>query len=196
MPFSPYEKIALFGGTFDPVHTGHLSLAQLALRECHLDRVIFVPCARSPFKDSPTLADAEQRLAMLRLALDSIRADDWAEVSRLEIDRQPPSYSWETVRHYRERFPHAQFSWILGADQWEQIDQWAESEKLRTWLHFIVVTRRGNRVAPKSGWRTSMLEFDHPASATAIREGRGRPDWLPDSVATYIREQGLYGSAH
>lgn len=185
-------KIALFGGTFDPVHRGHLELAALARETCGIDQVIFVPCARSPFKDHPTEANPKQRVEMLHLALDSIEAKDWAEVSRFEIDRSPPSYSWETVSHYRERYPQARLHWILGADQWEQIDRWAEPEKLRNWLHFIVVTRQGSTVPPRAGWRATFLPFEHPASATALREGRGDPAWLPRSVAAYCRAEGLY----
>lgn len=187
-------SIALFGGTFDPVHCGHLDLVERARTACALDRLVFVPCARSPFKSAAPVASADERCAMLDLAIGERGWSDWASVSRFEIDRPPPSYSWQTVAHFREAQPGARLFWILGADQWEQIHRWAEPEKLRHWLDFIVVTRRGSTVPSREGWRATFLEFEHPASATAIREGHAQADWLPASVARYIRKQSLYES--
>ncbi len=186
------QRLALFGGTFDPVHNGHLDLVEKAREHCRLDRVIFVPCARSPFKDSETHATSEQRFSMLELALAERGWSDWASVSRFEIDRDPPSYSWQTAKHFRDTEPDSRLNWIVGADQWEQLDRWAESEKLRQWLDFIVVTRNGSEAHPRPDWRATFLEFEHPASATAIREGRGESGWLPASVADFIQENSLY----
>lgn len=186
-------RIALFGGTFDPVHNGHLDLVALARSACSLDRAIFVPCARSPFKNVEPVASADDRCAMLDLAIEERQWSDWASVSRFEIDRPPPSYSWQTAAHFRETLPPGtRLHWIVGADQWEQIDRWAEPEKLRTWLDFIVVTRCGSHVRPRENWRAVFLEFEHPASATAIRSGTGEPDWWPQPVARYARQHGLY----
>lgn len=186
------QRIALFGGTFDPVHNGHLDLVALAKTTCQLDKVVFIPCARSPFKDNATAAEPEDRFAMLELAIAEKGWDDWASVSRFEIDREPPSYSWRTAEHFRETYPGAKLHWIVGGDQWEQIDRWAESEKLRDWLDFIVVTRSGSDTHPRPGWRATFLEFEHPSSATAIREGHAAPGWLPASVTDFIRKHGLY----
>ncbi len=187
------ETIALFGGTFDPVHRGHLDLVALARRTVGLDRVVFIPCARSPFKSDTPVAAGEQRCEMLRLALAENDWADWAEVSRFEIDRDPPSWSWRSAAHFRDAFPGAELCWILGADQWQRIECWAEPEKLRAWLRFLVVTRRGGKAHPRPGWRADFLEFEHPASSTAIREGHGEPSWLPNSVRRYGEEHGLYG---
>ncbi|MCB1232427.1 MAG: nicotinate (nicotinamide) nucleotide adenylyltransferase [Verrucomicrobiae bacterium] len=186
------QRIALFGGTFDPVHNGHLDLAKLAFEKCGLDQIVFIPCARSPFKTESTLATSEQRFQMLELAIADLDFSPNASVSRFEIDREPPSYSWQTAAHFRERCPGSRLFWILGADQWEQIDRWAEPEKLRTWLDFIVVTRHRSAVHSRHGWNATFLEFEHPASATAIREGHGGDDWLPVSVVDFIRKNRLY----
>ena len=190
------QHLALFGGTFDPVHEGHLALVETAREACRLDRVVFIPCARSPFKADSTLASAEDRYTMLSLALEERRWKDWASVSRFEIDRPPPSFSWQTADHFREAGNGSdELHWIVGADQWAQIDRWAEAERLREGLHFIVVTRQGSEVDPRPGWTATFLEFDHPASATAIREGRGLPEWLPDSVREYLESRNLYAPA-
>lgn len=190
------QRWALFGGTFDPVHEGHLALVQTARERCGLDRIIFIPCARSPFKSTPTVASPEERHSMLCLSLEEKGWQDWAEVSRFEIDRPPPSFSWQTTAHFRCTEPGVgQFCWIVGADQWAQIDRWAEPEKLRDELHFIVVTRKGTQANPRAGWQATFLEFDHPASATEIRQGRGDSDWLPRSVRDFITAHQLYRDA-
>jgi len=185
-------KLALFGGTFDPIHNGHLDLVDKARDACDLDRVVFVPCARSPFKDDHTHASSGQRCEMLWLSIAEREWSDWAEVSHFEIDREPPSYSWQTAEHFRQAFPNAELFWICGADQWEQIEKWAEPEKLRDLLHLIVVTRAGSTVESKPGWRADFLSFNHPASATAIRAGQGEPSWLPKSVRAFCKREGLY----
>ena len=187
------QRLALFGGTFDPVHHGHLDLVARAREVAKLDRVIFLPCARSPFKDVGPAAAPEARLKMLQLALDERGWGSWASVSRFELDRPPPSFSWQTTAHFRETEPpDTELFWILGADQWAAIESWAESEKLREWLHFLVVTRQGTNVQERVGWRFTILNFDHPASATAIRSGHGDPAWLPNTVRGYLEEHPIY----
>ncbi|MCL4163509.1 UNVERIFIED_CONTAM: hypothetical protein GTU68_011004, partial [Idotea baltica] len=133
------QSVAILGGSFDPVHLGHLGMAATVMEHTAIDRVIFVPCFVSPFK-SGTVASAEQRLEMLELAVrDS--GWKWASVSRFEIERPDSSYSWETAEHFAGEMPEIDLYWIVGTDQWEQLDRWAEPEKLRSLLKFIVLTR-------------------------------------------------------
>lgn len=155
-------------------------------------RLIVVPCARSPFKGASAAASADQRCRMIELAIEEIGFSGWAELSRFEVDRPPPSYTWHTASYFAGVFPDAKLTWILGADQWESIEDWAQPEILRGLLDFVVVTREGSPVQPKSGWKHRTLEFFHPASATAIREGTGDPGWLPGSVRKFCEENGLY----
>ena len=186
---SSQKKIALFGGTFDPVHNGHLDLVEKAKVECDLDRVILIPCAQSPFKTgSNTIADAEERFQMLKNAIAERGWEDWAEASRLEIDRPPPSFSWETAEHYRDFFPDAELFWILGTDQWNSIERWAEPEKLRNLLKFIVVTRNDTLVQDRPKWQEISIRFEHPASSTAIREGGADNGWIPESNQPLVSE--------
>jgi nicotinate-nucleotide adenylyltransferase len=188
------ERAALFGGSFDPVHRGHLAMATAAKEAAGLERVVFIPAARSPFK-AGTAASPAQRLAMLRIAL-AESGMPGAELSDFELGRPAPSYSWETVRHFAERFPETDWHWILGADQWEQIERWAEPEILRCSLRFLVLARRGSKVADRSGWRHLVVPFDDPASSTAIREGfAAHRGWLTPGVAAFCEGQGLYGAS-
>lgn len=185
----PPAKIALFGGTFDPVHKGHLALAEQARRLARIDQVLFIPCRQSPHKSEAPLATAEQRCTMVELALAPL---EWAALSRVEIDRDSPSFSWQTVEHFSSQSPNAELYWILGTDQWAKIDTWAEPEKLRQQLTFIVAMRNGDSIEAHPGWKHLPLPFDHPASATAIRSGNHDPAWLPEAVAEFIETHQIY----
>lgn len=183
-------RAALFGGSFDPVHRGHLAMAAAAREEIRLDRFVFVPAAVSPFK-AGTMASGPQRRAMLEIALREA-GYDWAEISDFELARHAPSYSWETAGHYAACFPNTVWYWVLGTDQWAQIERWAEPERLRQTLHFLVFARQGQEVLPRPGWRSTAIPFDHPASSSAIREDfPAHRDWLLPGVAAYWEQEVL-----
>lgn len=189
----PFRRVAIFGGSFDPVHRGHLAMATLARAVAGLEEVLFMPAAVSPFKQG-TVATAAQRFEMLGIAL-ADAAMDWAGVSDFELKRPAPSYSWETLRHFRVLEPETEWYWILGTDQWEQIDRWAEPERLREGLHFLVFTREGQIVRDRPGWRRTAIPFEHPASSTAIRaDFAAHRDWLTEGVAAYCGQERIYGS--
>lgn len=186
------RRIGILGGSFDPVHLGHLGMADAARDAAGLDSVVFVPCFVSPLKTG-THASPAQRAKMLEIALEDAGAD-WAEISTFELERPSPSYSWKTAEHFSEKRPEVDWHWIVGADQWERIEQWAEPDRLKERLRFLVVTREGGAVRPRSGWRHQTVEFFHPASSTAIRSDfDAHLDWLTPGVVRYCREEGLYG---
>ena len=188
---SSRRRSAIFGGSFDPVHRGHLAMARAALEVGGLDRVIFMPAAVSPFKKG-TVASGEQRRRMIELSLGDEEMD-WAEVSSFELNRPAPSYSWETARYFRESDPETSWFWILGTDQWEQIEKWAEPERLKTDLHFLVFSREGQIVAERPGWRHTAIPFAHPASSTAIRgDINAHRDWLTPGVEAFCEKEGIY----
>ena len=186
------QRIAIFGGSFDPVHLGHIGMAEEAHRREQLDRVIFLPCLRSPHKPDRPGATPEQRAAMIEIA---VRELPWAEVSRWEIERSPPSYSWMAAEHFHSAFPEAELYWIMGNDQWRVLERWARPDRLATLLTFIVFTR-GEQPSEKAGFHWSAVDHRHPASSTEIRERVAREedcsDMLDPGVAAYIAEHGLY----
>jgi nicotinate-nucleotide adenylyltransferase len=181
------SRLAIFGGSFDPVHRGHLAMAAAARERLALDGVIFVPCAVSPFK-SGTVASGPQRRVMLETAIAEAEMD-WAGIDDFELNRPAPSYSWRTARHFSTSRPRCEWHWILGTDQWDRIERWAEPEILRDLLHFIVFSRAGTVVRDRPGWRYTAIEFEHPASSTAIREDfTAHRDWLTPAVAKIAGE--------
>lgn len=184
----PARSICLFGGSFDPVHEGHLSIAAAAHAACDLDEVVFLPAACSPFKQGKQhfFTDA-QRMDMLRLAT---AGKSWAIVSDLDLTLPPPSWSWRLAEHYRNAEPAAKLYWLLGTDQWEELHRWGRYDYLVQQLHFIVY-HRGTAPQPREGVRSTFLSGDHPASSSAIRAAlqAGQPlpqGWLHPAVAAYI----------
>lgn len=182
-------KTCLFGGSFDPVHTGHLAIATAAQRECGLDEVVFLPAACSPFKQGQsTYFTDTQRLEMLQLAT---RELPWASVSELDLQLPPPSWSWRIAELWHTRHPETGLFWLMGTDQWEQLHRWARFDYLCKLLHFIVY-HRDTPPAPRPGVRSTFICTGlHPASATGIRHAlRHRmplpADWLHPDVSAYI----------
>ena len=191
-------RLGIYGGTFDPVHHGHLLLARDAQEQLRLDAVLFVPCGRSPLKSRKPRATAPRRLAMLRLALKG-NARFW--LTRCELDRPGPSYACDTALEIREAFPCAELFWLIGADQLASLDQWHRSDDLRRLVTFVLLPR-GETVgetAAKALPKT-VLSLPQPRrvdiSATEIRhrvKSRLPIDHLvPAPIAAYVKRHGLY----
>ena len=120
-------KLGLFGGSFDPVHLGHLLVAQAAMEELALDRLFFIPAAQSPFKPESKPAPAPIRLQLLRLAL---AGKTNCEIDEQEIRRGGVSYTIETLRDYARRFPRAELFYLIGADNAAKLNEWREAGEL------------------------------------------------------------------
>lgn len=182
-------KTCLFGGSFDPVHAGHLMIATAAQQLCGLDELVFLPAACSPFKQGQKtcFSDAE-RLHMLRLATADM---PWATVSELDLQLPPPSWSWRIAEHWHQQHPKTELYWLMGTDQWEQLHRWARYDYLCELLHFIVY-HRGEAPQLRPGVRSSFICTGmHPASSSAIRKALQTrapipTDWLPQKVADYL----------
>jgi nicotinate-nucleotide adenylyltransferase len=188
------ERIGLYGGTFDPVHLGHIHVADECRRALDLDVVRFLPCHVSPHKLGLGAAPPERRAEMLRLAVDGL---PWAVVDEFDLERPQPAYSVETAEEMRRRFPGAGLFWIMGTDQWEALPRWREPERLRELLEFAVFIR-GTRPEPRGGWRLHVVEGAHPASSTQVRAellSSGSSASLDPAVAEYIRRHRLYRPA-
>lgn len=192
-------RIALFGGTFDPVHHGHVVMACAAREALALDRVVMIPCALSPHKsDGPPPTSGKCRMDMLRIASAGY---PWMELDACELEREGVSFSWQTAEDFRERFPDARLFWILGQDQWQVLSKWDQPERLAGLVEFIVFGRSDGNPAMREGVAATFLPEVHGASATqirnALREGvvpdDGHP-WMDPGVLDYIRLRGLYGT--
>lgn len=183
-------KLGVFGGTFDPVHNGHLAIAMAALETLALDRVVFVPARRSPLKNDEPGASATDRLAMLELAT---RGEPRFEVSPLELDRPEPSYSVETLEALAGR---GTLFFLLGADAADDLDQWRDLARICELATLVIAARPGSRPSPREGIALDAPLVDisaHELRALAA-EGRSLRYLVPDAVWRYIEEHGLYAS--
>lgn len=163
------ERIGLYGGTFNPVHLGHLLVAQAAHEELQLDRIFFIPAAQSPFKPGVELAPAKVRLKMLRLAL---AGESHSEVDDQEIVRGGVSYTIDTAEAYRQRFPKARLFYLIGADHVPQLPLWRDSSQLAELVDFAIISRPGEAAveAPPPFRSHAVQGFPLGLSSSQIRE--------------------------
>lgn len=198
------KQICLMGGTFDPIHYGHLVVAEEVRQKFDLQRVIFIPAARPPHKRGQAISEPHHRVNMTRLATAS---NPYFAVSTIEIERQGLSYTIDTVQEIKALHNVDTLYFITGADAVLEILTWKEAERLLTLCTFIAATRPGyNLNNLKENLRSlpaevvkKILPLEVPAlsiSSTDIRqrvqEGRSIKYLLPESVEEYILQQGLY----
>ena len=195
-------RIGILGGTFDPIHVGHLAAAHAAISCGNLDSVLFVPSATPPHRE-PAMADAEQRLEMTRLAIGGTRE---FEVSDIEVRRGGVSYTADTLRELHALHPDDHLFLILGWDAAQLFNSWHRPDEIRQLVSFVVVRRPGS--GPMTGMGTEYLGFgyshgdvvcdvDTPdISASELREslmrGESVDDCLPSAVERYIAAHHLY----
>jgi len=188
-------KIGLFGGSFDPVHLGHLFVAQAAREEAGVERIFFIPAAQSPFKEDAKPISATQRLLLLRLAL---AGENDTEIDTQEIDRGGVSFTIDTVRNYSERFPQAQLFYIIGADHLTQLPQWREAKELAQRTQFLVVPRPGETIgkipAPFTGHVLKGVPLGISSSQirARVRAGQRFDHLVPTAVGEAIKNNRLY----
>lgn len=185
-------RIGLLGGTFDPVHHGHLVVAQAALEELELDEVRLVVAGDPWMKETTTPAAVRVELARLAVA-----DNDELEVDDRECRRDGPTYTVDTLLELRDEHPEAELVFLLGADAAQRLEQWHRSEGLFTLASFVVVNRPGHRI-PELPAQVDVLEVPPmDVSSTQLRElaGRGRSlrYLVPEAVRRRIGEYGLYG---
>ena len=188
-------KIGLFGGSFDPVHLGHLLVAQEAMEELGLDRLFFIPAAQSPFKPENHAAPAPARLQWLRLALAGQAA---FEVDDQEVRRGGISYTIETLRDYTKRFPDAQRFYLIGADNAAKLNEWRDAGELAQLAEFVAIPRPGGTAQFPPPFRGRLLKgFPLGVSSSEIRArvkaGLPVDHLVPPAVAGAIRAAQLYG---
>lgn len=187
-------RIGIFGGSFDPPHVGHLLAASDAREALGLDRIIFVPAGRSPFKQDRTPAEGAQRLAMLELMVDG---DARFAVDPIEIDRAGLSYTADTLSDLHQRSPHATMTLLLGADVAASLHEWHDVPRILSLARIAVLRRGGERFAFPGGITGQVLDTRRvDVSSTEIRQrvrsGASIRGFVPESVAAYVAANGLY----
>ena len=183
-------KVGVFGGTFDPVHVGHLAIAQAALECVPLDRVIFVPARRSPLKDRGPFASEQDRLAMLRAA---VEGEPRFAVSTVELDREGTSYTVDTLERLRGE---GELYLVIGADAAADFHRWRSPERVRELAVLLVASRPGTADPPRD---ERLIVFDAPCLDISSRElraraarGRSLRYLVPDAARRHLETERLY----
>jgi len=182
-------RIGIYGGTFNPVHHGHLILARQALEEFKLDRLIFVPAAESPFKIQNHSAPAGDRLAMLQLA---IAGEDRFSVDPLEIERGGVSYSIDTVKMFRNREPGADLFFLVGEDNADRLTEWHRFEELKKLVCFVVLSRSEDFQSPEYPVVQRRIEISSTEIRNRVANQESITYLVPESVKHYIEQHQLY----
>jgi nicotinate-nucleotide adenylyltransferase len=185
--------IGLFGGSFDPVHHGHLIVGQVAAEKLGLETLRFLPAREQPFKQGRHRTSPEHRAAMLSLA---ISGTPGFALEQTELDRPGPSYTAHTLEELQKREPGTDFVLLLGADAAAELPTWREAARIPELAQVVVFARPGSKL-PDSPWIRQVVEV--PAvdiSATEVRRRVARGQviryWVPDTVAEYIARHRLY----
>ena len=190
------KRIGVFGGTFNPIHIGHLAVAQTAQEAMRLDKVIFVPSNWPPHKNSDTIAAARHRFNMVRLA---IKGNSFFAISDFEIKRPGKSYTIDTLKYLRRIFPKgAKIFFIIGGDTLPHLKEWKYIDGILKMANFVVVNRPGqfrkNRGKRIRYYSVSMSGIDISSSniRSRIAQSRATKYYVPDNVLSYIRKHRLY----
>ena len=186
-------RIGILGGTFNPIHTGHLILAEETREKIGLEKVIFVPAYLPPHKDDSDIVQAEHRLTMVKLA---IRGNPDFEVSDLEIKRDGRSYTIDTLKELKVIYPREELYFIIGSDLLEYLDEWKDLDEIIKLVKFIVATRPGYALDKIPSRITTIpiraVDISGFEIRKAIRENKSFRYLVPQAVYDYIKKERLY----
>ena len=182
------SRVGVFGGTFDPPHIGHLAIANAALEELALERLLFVPARRSPLKERGPFASEADRLAMLQAA---IGGEPRFGVSRVELERDGPSYTVETLEALRDQ---GTLFLIIGGDAYAEFARWRRPERIRELATIVVAARPGAPIAPRDvrSLDAPLLEISSRDLRARAARGRSLRYLVPEAALRYIEERRLY----
>lgn len=199
-------NIGILGGSFDPIHNGHLHMAKCAYESYALDQVWLIPAGHSPNKDEHGMTDAEDRFQMCKLAAQPY---PWMTVSRLELDSAERSYTYRTMEKLSEQFPMHRFFFIMGGDSLDYFEQWKQPERIAKLATILVIPRELFTIAALEK-KIHSLQEQFPCdirivpcerflmSSTKIRQALMRGEHpehaFPEEVSAYIRSHHLYQS--
>ena len=186
------QKIAIVGGTFDPIHLGHLKIITEIAKK--YEKVIVIPTGEPWLKSSKPIATGEQRVAMAQTAVNSLNLADKVQVSAIEVKRKGPSYAIDTVNELKQIYPDAAFTLVLGSDAALNLHKWHRSDELQKLVEVLVVKRPSVEVS-----QFPEIQIDAPdISSTVIRDkvahSKEIAELVPPTIVTFIKEHHLYGS--
>ena len=199
-------KIGIMGGTFNPIHTGHLLLAEYAMDACKLDKIIFIPTGNPYMKDQKEILNGKERLTMVELAIEGVEG---FESSDIEIVRDGNTYTCDTLLALSKQYPSAKLFFLTGADSFLSLHKWKNPDKILELSTVVVVTRDGATLDTLETQKKALLAsfggevqiVDFPTVdisstdiRTRIKNGKSIRFQVPENVRRYITENNLYGN--
>ena len=179
-------KTGIFGGSFNPIHNGHISLARQLKEKAGLDEVWLMVSPQNPLKQNEDLLDDEKRLEMVRLALEG---EEGLIASDYEMHLPKPSYTWNTLQALSKDYPEREFVLLIGGDNWALFDKWYHAEDIKQNYRIVVYPRKG---AEEGIEGVRLIDISSTDIRQRIKEGRGIRRLVPKVVADYIRKEVLY----
>lgn len=191
----PREAIGIYGGTFNPLHNGHIALAKAFLQQASLDEVWFVVSPQNPFKVNQELLDDNLRLEMVREAL---KEEPRLKVSDVEFHLPKPSYMYRTLRHLSSTYPNYRFTLLIGGDNWRAFDRWKNSDEIVKNYKIAVYPRRGDNIdatrlpANVSVIDMPLLDISSTDIRNRVHSGQPYHSLVPSKIADFIEKHHLY----
>ncbi len=187
------KRTGIFGGSFNPIHNGHISLARQLRKQAGLDEVWLMVSPQNPLKQTSDLLDDELRMEMARLALEGVEG---IVACDYELHLPKPSYTWNTLQALSKDYPDREFVLLMGGDNWALFDRWYHHEDILRNYQIVVYPRRDSnsldKKYPPQIIEAELMDISSTEIRQRIREGRGIRRMVPRAVADYIKEKGLY----
>ena len=179
-------RTGIFGGSFNPIHNGHISLARQLREKAGLDEVWLMVSPQNPLKATADLLDDESRMEMARLA---VAGEEGIIASDYEMHLPKPSYTWNTLQALKQDYPDREFVLMIGGDNWQLFDKWYRADDIRHEFQIIVYPRRGSEGGIDG---LELIDISSTEIRERIKAGKGIKQLVPKAVAEYINEHNLY----
>ena len=179
-------RTGIFGGSFNPIHNGHISLARQLREKAGLDEVWLMVSPQNPLKATADLLDDEARMEMARLA---VAGEEGIIASDYEIHLPKPSYTWNTLQALKQDYPDREFVLMIGGDNWQMFDKWYRADDIRNEFQIIVYPRRGSEGGIDG---LELIDISSTEIRECIKAGKDINRMVPKAVAEYINEHNLY----
>jgi nicotinate-nucleotide adenylyltransferase len=179
-------RTGIFGGSFNPIHNGHISLARQLREKAGLDEVWLMVSPQNPMKATADLLDDESRMEMARLA---VAGEEGIIASDYEMHLPKPSYTWNTLQTLKQDYPDREFVLMIGGDNWQLFDKWYRADDIRNEFQIIVYPRRGSEGGIDG---LELIDISSTEIRERIKAGKSIYGMVPKAVAEYIKEHNLY----
>ena len=179
-------RTGIFGGSFNPIHNGHISLARQLREKAGLDEVWLMVSPQNPLKATADLLDDEARMEMVRLA---VEGEEGIIASDYEMHLPKPSYTWNTLQALKQDYPDREFVLMIGGDNWQMFDKWYRADDIRNEFQIIVYPRRGSEGGIDG---LELIDISSTEIRERIKAGKGIKRLVPKAVAEYINKNKLY----